>query len=574
VSKRSLVYGDWMDWLLCLCVVLFFLMPTPSWHSSRYLKRHPDRKVERPIKAKDNNMPRDKVSFTTKELIFAVVLPVIAIVLAFIVTEREMFSLVYKLVVYLVCLVVIEVGVWMWERSAKWGWLLRMCVTIVVASVYGLLLLKPVQVQYGREYNLEFTDAPSLTAWTRFRINWNFAKARDYVKSLVEKMQLAELPPIDVKVFNDPNQSMPPGLPLYRGSIKLSTEELQNGRGQTHAYLFYQVTHILAPDTRQLPPWRMISTLREANDLTDYLNSALWGSPDPILEKDKSGWTGRLWAVRQRFGGAFTDRMVVYTLMSIGDTPDEDATSESDIYFCRHLRIGESVRDHDASKWKEIVSILGQEQSGLDRACDAPVVAVVSPPSPSQAPVTKTEQQKPAKKTFPPKPQANSQGASIGFLNAGKATRVFMEGNTVEDPGGHSVLFQNDSGADAQDIVARKNRVGSPAPIHVLAGTNSSVAEQLARFVDAGYKIQAGFLKDDNAQLISEKEYAWEAEIQLVLKVNLGQSFSTQFSRAISTSTTLPSGHNAQGGSICNLITAKIATLNSFINQLRGNWDD
>ena len=36
-------YGTWLDWLLCLAAIIF--MQTPSWHRSRYWKRHPERKA-------------------------------------------------------------------------------------------------------------------------------------------------------------------------------------------------------------------------------------------------------------------------------------------------------------------------------------------------------------------------------------------------------------------------------------------------------------------------------------------------------------------------------------------------
>jgi hypothetical protein len=99
--------------------------------------------------------------------------------------------------------------------------------------------------------------------------------------------------------------------------------------------------------------------------------------------------------------------------------------------------------------------------------------------------------------------------------------------------------------------------------------TLSSVADQLAQFIDSAHKIVAEFLEGDNSQLISEKEKAWEAEARSVLLANLGQRFADRFSSAASTSTVYPQGRNAQGGSVCNLIDAKVAVLSTFINQLR-----
>lgn len=70
--------------------------------------------------------------------------------------------------------------------------------------------------------------------------------------------------------------------------------------------------------------------------------------------------------------------------------------------------------------------------------------------------------------------------------------------------------------------------------------TLSSVADQLAQFIDSAHKIVAEFLRDDNSELIDEKEKAWEADARLVLLANLGQRFADQFSSAASTSTAYP----------------------------------
>jgi len=107
------------------------------------------------------------------------------------------------------------------------------------------------------------------------------------------------------------------------------------------------------------------------------------------------------------------------------------------------------------------------------------------------------------------------------------------------------------------------------AVITALQGSNSTVADRVSEFINEAYKIVAEFSKDDNAQLLSEKEKSWEAEVRSILAVDLGQSFVDQFNSATSASTAYPQGHNAQGGSICNLIDGKIAALSSFVNKLR-----
>jgi hypothetical protein len=108
-----------------------------------------------------------------------------------------------------------------------------------------------------------------------------------------------------------------------------------------------------------------------------------------------------------------------------------------------------------------------------------------------------------------------------------------------------------------------------PVAKTVLHGTPSSVADQLAAFIDDAHKIVAIFIKDDNSQSLAESEKAWEAEAQSIIATNLGKQFAQEFDEAASTSTTYPPGHNARGGSICNLIDAKVSVLSTFVNQLR-----
>lgn len=101
----------------------------------------------------------------------------------------------------------------------------------------------------------------------------------------------------------------------------------------------------------------------------------------------------------------------------------------------------------------------------------------------------------------------------------------------------------------------------------VLLGTTSGVADQLARFIDEGYKIAADFRKDHNAQLIREKEKTWEAEVQANITTNLGQRFAQEFDEKELASD--PQRRNADGGNICSLIDAKIEVLSEFVKQLR-----
>ena len=137
---------------------------------------------------------------------------------------------------------------------------------------------------------------------------------------------------------------------------------------------------------------------------------------------------------------------------------------------------------------------------------------------------------------------------------------VFMEGN-VSNLGGPLV----DVSGTINHATFRYNETLARAP----DPTASAVADQLSRLIDEGQKIMASFLQDDNAQLLSEKEKGWNTDAEATLRANLGQIFVDEFQKVQSTSTVYPQGHSAEGGSMYNLIDARIAFLSKFMNQMR-----
>ena len=252
-------------------------------------------------------------------------------------------------------------SLWKWENNQQWKAIKKLSIMLCCTVAYAIFLGLPVVKQYDMEYNLHlsFKEHPAFTTWKKLQINWNVRKAQNYLKSL-QVSPTAYIPPIDVA--NAENVSTPPGEPAYRGGINIAELQVDQPRGQTHAYFYYQVLHILAPDmdkARTAPPERKIAIMLEANDITDYFNSALWETPDPNLRLAKNSWPAKLWEVRQKLGDRFVDQMVAYTLQSLGDSPDEGSSHDPDVYFCRHLKIGEDRVDHKQQKWPEIVAILG-----------------------------------------------------------------------------------------------------------------------------------------------------------------------------------------------------------------------
>jgi hypothetical protein len=159
----------------------------------------------------------------------------------------------------------------------------------------------------------------------------------------------------------------------------------------------------------------------------------------------------------------------------------------------------------------------------------------------------------------------------------GTIGEAYVSGNIVRPPlgGGPAKSVENYHG-EIQKLTDTNNDVGwasgstPPLPTaSALHGSNSGVADQLAQFIDRGHEIEADFLKDNNAELIDEKEKTWDANAEAAVAANLGQRFGQKFDEAKALTASYPQGHSAKGGSIYNLIDAKIAVLATFINQLR-----
>jgi hypothetical protein len=269
-----------------------------------------------------------------------------------------------------VCCVAVALAVytlWKWEKVKDWAIAKKIVICLVVMLAYVSTLGLGLNKQYATEYNmnLSFKEYPAFTWWMELRVTWNFAKARDYLKSLTIPIN-PETPPIDIVYSNAGSVASLPK-PTYREAINIGAAQLKESRGQTRAYVFYQMAYVLPKPDNSAPFGRQGAYLRQVNDFSDYFNAAIWDKPDSTWAETDTGWPAKLWDMRERFGKRFTDQVVAYTLKSLHDAPEEGASDDPDTYFCRHLKIGEDRVDHEASKWPEILDILGRNYRNVCR---------------------------------------------------------------------------------------------------------------------------------------------------------------------------------------------------------------
>jgi hypothetical protein len=309
-----------------------------------------------------NNEMHPKV-FATSHLVFAVVVPILGLVLAF-VSVTEMFPIYVNVAVYVLGLVGIEVGVWKWERAVSWAVVYRLLALASVALLYGGLLALPVMKQYSRENDMRlvFKDDAVFTWWRRWVIQQQYIKMRQYFVDLGVPVP-KELPPIDV----GENGADTVGFrdPAYRGNIGINREAIirADKEGITRPYANYVIDKIVLPQPPVSVDEKAMRQFIMSGTFAEYFQASYWGRNNNLAD-----WARQLWQIRDRMGQRFSDKLVAYTLLSVIDSEGEGQDRRSDAYFCNHLRIGYSVLSDDDKKWQDILHTM---TFGYAKACPA-----------------------------------------------------------------------------------------------------------------------------------------------------------------------------------------------------------
>jgi len=113
----------------------------------------------------------------------------------------------------------------------------------------------------------------------------------------------------------------------------------------------------------------------------------------------------------------------------------------------------------------------------------------------------------------------------------------------------------------------------SSAPPQARPMTNTNhLLDQLADFIEEGANIRKTFIDTDDADLISKQASDWDNRVQLSLEQHLGKSYAVQFRNAQANAWMgMPSDHNLRGGTVWQLVGAKMAVLSAIIDQLRSS---
>jgi hypothetical protein len=165
---------------------------------------------------------------------------------------------------------------------------------------------------------------------------------------------------------------------------------------------------------------------------------------------------------------------------------------------------------------------------------------------------------------------------TVRGMDASVKNGAYADNNDFEGRGATAQSQSEGKGADMAAIRKAQTRNQYPGafpdslwPVAntVLQGTNSSVADDLTKFIVQGHRIIADFRTDGNAKSIKEKERIWEMEVYAALTAKLGPRFAQDFDEQELASD--PQRHNFEGDNICHLIDTKIAKLTTFVNQLR-----
>jgi hypothetical protein len=202
-----------------------------------------------------------------------------------------------------------------------------------------------------------------LTQKVRKRINGDVTRFRKYLVDLGIAVPL-EVPPFSVDPSdNTSGMQTPPQLPTYRGAISVGKKVIHDPTQATSVYCDYvlqmqfeKVLQTFDDVIRSIPIQRSI---------VNYYNWSFWNKRPDHPSDIYAG--GVLWEIREHFGKEFANKLVTYTLKSILDDPREGTSGmDFDLYFCRKLKIGDSVID-GGDKWPEIEEILRKDGRPVDK---------------------------------------------------------------------------------------------------------------------------------------------------------------------------------------------------------------
>jgi hypothetical protein len=217
---------------------------------------------------------------------------------------------------------------------------------------------------------LTFKGSSFVTAAIERRLDRDFNGMRNYFEALGIKTN-ADVPPITIVKGSAGGYDEAGGLPQYRKSIRIGSDNLSSVEDCTGAYADYAVDQLFNASPRLTrimegqPPdqehiLKLIEQVYVARELSTYFNHSFWGEID---DKKQVIRKSVLWEIHEKLGADFTDRLAAAVLNTTVDTPDEGSDPNFLIYFSRKIKIGYSIVESGQEKWSTIVEIL--KENGL-----------------------------------------------------------------------------------------------------------------------------------------------------------------------------------------------------------------
>jgi hypothetical protein len=238
--------------------------------------------------------------------------------------------------------------------------------------------------------NLTFTfkDSPLFTERRKARIEHNIRKIETYFKA-IELDVPDHVPRIGLLTKVDSSGTRASFSPSnYQETLDISLNHIDDPKEITLAYSQFVIWKILIPTNRPPVPQVDEADKRDFSlRVHEYLNR-----PETIDNSYRSSasayvpmylnwsfWNGKgkdqdvpcmlnkatyfvpanfFWAIREKYGQTFADRLVVYTLKEMRDAPHTSASESFDAYFRTRLKQADEVIDNEGSRASEIEQIL------------------------------------------------------------------------------------------------------------------------------------------------------------------------------------------------------------------------
>jgi len=232
-----------------------------------------------------------------------------------------------------------------------------------ISQLVAVLLLAGAVTLLGRRawpetpilVRLNFKDSPVLTPKRRTEITRTIDNFYRYLTEAVGLELPRELPPLGISPKGGP---MLAGgnyeAPIYYSHIVIPEDGIDNPDEIRFAYSGYVFEKALVPAEGPLRPLDE----EAAWVFFCYYPSSFSGNAICAPDAPAGKWRSALWEIRSRYGQAYADKLLCYTLKMWNTSVNRQ--DNFDVFFGNKMRAGETAIDNDADRFRAVSEVLAR----------------------------------------------------------------------------------------------------------------------------------------------------------------------------------------------------------------------